>query len=106
MLGGVDNGLFLRSFAGFAVIIFFIFFLRWAFSRGHSVVAGPARRGKADQYGLLQPVAAPKNFIEGEMLRQKLLAVGIKANLTQTLEGPKLMVFTKDLKTARAILDS
>jgi hypothetical protein len=106
MLGGVNNGLFLRSFAGFAVVIFFILILRWAFSKGHSVVAGPAKRGKSDQYGLLKPVAAPLNFIEGEMLRQKLLAVGIKANLTQTLDGPRLMVFERDLKTARAILDS
>jgi len=106
MLGGVDNGLFLRSFAGFAVVLFFILILRWAFGRGKSVVAGPARRGKSDQYGLLKVVASPLNFIEGEMLRQKLLAVGIKANLTQTLDGPRLMVFERDLKTARAILDS
>jgi len=106
MLGGADNGLFLRSFAGFAVVLLFIFILRWAFSRGNSLVASPAKRGKSDQYGLLQPVASPKNFIEGEILRQKLLAVGIKANLTQTLEGPRLLVFAKDLKTARAILDS
>ena len=106
MLGGVDNGLFFKSFAGFAVILLFILLLRWTFSRGHSLIPGPGRRGKADQYGLLRPVASPSNFIEGEMLRQKLLAVGIKANLTQTLEGPRLMVFERDLKTARAILDS
>ena len=106
MLGGVDNGLFFKSFAGFAVILVFIVLLRWTFSRGHSLVPSPSKRGKVDQYGLLRPVASPTNFIEGEMLRQKLLAVGIKANLTQTLEGPRLMVFEQDLQTARAILDS
>jgi hypothetical protein len=106
MLGGVDNGLFFKSFAGFAVILLFIILLRWTFSRGHSLIPSPGRRGRDDQYGLLRPVASPTNFIEGEMLRQKLLAVGIKANLTQTLEGPRLLVFERDLKTARAILDS
>ena len=106
MLGGIDNGLFFKSLAGFLVIAFFILVLRWAFSGGHSLIERPARRGKANEYGLFVPVASPTNFIEGELLRRKLLAVGIKANLTQTLEGPRLMVFKKDVKTARAILDS
>ena len=106
MLGGIDNGLFFKSFAGFVVVAFFILVLRWAFSSGHSLIERPGKRGKEDEYGLFVPVAAPKNFIEGEILRQKLLAVGIKANLTQTLEGPRLMVFKKDLGVARATLDS
>ena len=105
MLGGIDNGLFLKSFAGFVVIAFFILVLRWAFSSGHSLVERPARQGKADEYGLFVPIASPTNFVEGEMLRQRLLAVGIKANLTQTLEGPRLMVFKKDARTARALLE-
>jgi len=40
------------------------------------------------------------------MLRQKLLEAGIKANLTQTLEGPRVMVFAKDANIARAVLAS
>lgn len=106
MLGGIDNGLFFKSLAGFAVVVVFIFILRWAFSNGNSLVERPSKRGKSDEYGLLVPVASPTNHIEGEMLRQKLLAVGIKANLTQTLDGPKLMVFKKDIGIARAVLDS
>ena len=31
MLGGINNGLFLHGFGGFAVVIGFIFFLKWAF---------------------------------------------------------------------------
>jgi hypothetical protein len=106
MLGGINNALFFKSFAGFVVIALFILILRWAFSTGHSLVERPSKRGKADEYGLFVPVASPSNFIEGEILRQKLIAVGIKANLTQTLEGPRVMVFKADAKTARAILDS
>jgi hypothetical protein len=40
------------------------------------------------------------------MLRQQLLAVGIKANLTQTLDGPRIMVFERDARAARAVLRS
>ncbi len=106
MLGGIDNGLFFKSFAGFAVIIFFILFLRWAFGNGKSLIAKPGSLGTEQEYGLLVSIAAPKNFIEGEMLRQKLLAEGIKANLTQTIEGPRIMVFERDVRTARAVLKS
>jgi hypothetical protein len=106
MIGGIDNGLFFKSFAGFAVVIFFIFILRWAFGSGKSLIAKPSKPGSADEYGLLTVVASPKNFIEGEMLRQQLLAVGIKANLTQTLDGPRIMVFERDARAARAVLNS
>jgi len=106
MLGGIDNGLFFKSFAGFVIVAVFALFSRWAFSSGKSLVARPSKRGKADEYGLLVPVASPTNFIEGEILRQKLIAVGIKANLTQTLDGPRLMVFKRDIRVARAVLDS
>ena len=106
MLGGINNGLFFKSLAGFAVVAVFILILRWAFSSGGSLIERPRKRGKSDEYGLFVPVASPTNHIEGEMLRQKLLAAGIKANLTQTLDGPRVMVFKKDLGIARAVLDS
>lgn len=35
-----------------------------------------------------------------------LTVVGIKANLTQTLEGPRIMVFEWDARIARAVLNS
>ena len=63
------------------------------------------RMGNEDEYGLLRVAHSPKNHIEGEMLRQKLLSVGIKANLSQTKNGPKILVFEKDLKIAKATLN-
>ena len=56
MLGGIDNGLFFKSFAGFAVVAFLALILRWAFSNGKSLVERPGRRGKADEYGLFVSV--------------------------------------------------
>jgi len=62
--------------------------------------------GSEDQYGLLKVAHSPKNHIEGEMMRQKLIAVGIKATLSQTKDGPRILVFEKDLKIAKATLNS
>ncbi|MFM7350667.1 MAG: hypothetical protein ACKO1P_00220 [Actinomycetota bacterium] len=106
MLGGVNNQLFFQSLAGFAVMLVLIGLLKWAFARGNSVVARPLRVGNDEEYGLLRVVARPGNHIEGEMLRQKLAANGIKATLTQTKRGPRVMVFEKEVKAAEAILRS
>lgn len=106
MLGGIDNSLFFSSFAGFAVLGVLIILLRWAFSRGSSVIERPKLVGQDSEYGLLQVVAAPSNHIEGEMLRRKLSEHGIKATLTQTKSGPRLFVFPEELKAAEAILRS
>jgi endonuclease YncB( thermonuclease family) len=106
MLGGVDNHLFIMSLAGFPVVLFLIFMLRWTSARGKSVVARNAKPGREDEYGTLVAVASPPNHIEGEMLRQKLIAVGIKATLTQTKDGPRIFVFPKEESAARAHLRS
>ncbi|MBU3692922.1 MAG: hypothetical protein FGM47_05320 [Candidatus Nanopelagicaceae bacterium] len=106
MLGGIDNSMFFSSFAGFAVLGVLILLLRWTFSRGSSLIEKPAKTGEDREYGLLAVVAKPNNHIEGEMLRQKLAAHGIKATLTQTKSGPRLFVFPEEEKAAAAILRS
>jgi hypothetical protein len=40
------------------------------------------------------------------MLKQKLMAAEIRVNLTQTFDGPALMVFESDFKIAQAVLKS
>lgn len=106
MLGGINNALFLTSFAGFFVLGVLIIILRWAFSRGHSVVERPLKVGNENEYGMLEVVAAPTNFIEGEMLKRKLQEHGIKATLTQTKQGPRILVFPDEVKVATAVLRS
>ena len=106
MLGGINNSLFLVSLSGFLVIAVMIVILKWAFSNNKSVIEREKRIGNDDEYGLLRVAHSPKNHIEGEMLRQKLLSVGIKATLSQTKNGPKILVFEKDLKIAKATLIS
>jgi hypothetical protein len=66
----------------------------------------PIKAGKKDEYGLLKPLQTPSNYIEAQMALQKLIDSNIKATLTQTLDGPQLMVFEKDLAIAKSILTS
>jgi hypothetical protein len=106
MLGGVDNKLFFMSLAGFPAVLFLIFMLKWTSARGKSVVASAPKQGREDEYGSLIAVASPSNHIEGEMLRQQLIAVGIRATLTQTKDGPRLFVFPNEESAARAHLKS
>lgn len=81
-----------------------VLLLRWTFRRGSSVVAAPARPGSEEEYGLLVPVASPGTYIEGEVLRRTLEAAGLRANLAQTLDGPRVMVWPDDVERARAVL--
>ena len=106
MLGGVNNSVYLISLSGFLVVGILAIILRWAYSSNNSLIERGKKIGSDDQYGLLKVAASPKNHIEGEMLRQKLLSVGIKATLSQTNTGPKILVFEKDLKIAKTTLDS
>ncbi len=106
MLGGINNGLYLVSLSGFLIVGVMALILKWAFSGNKSVIEREKKIGNEDEYGLLRVAHSPKNHIEGEMLRQKLLSVGIKATLSQTKNGPKILVFEEDLKIAKATLNS
>ena len=107
MLGGIDNALFLSSFGGFVVVGILIFFLKWAFSSNDKkLIITPISEGKKDEYGLLKALPTPGNYIEAEMALLKLKDSNIKATLTQTLQGPSLMVFERDFSIALAILKS
>jgi hypothetical protein len=86
---------------GFGIMVLL---LRWTFSSGHSLVERRPKTGSPGEYGLLAAVAAPSTMIEGEQLRLRLAASGIRANLVTTTEGPRLMVFDRDLGVARAVL--
>jgi len=83
-----------------------ILLLRWAFSSGHSLVERRPTRGTEREYGLLVTVAAPKTFVEAEVLRRKLEDAGLRATLAPTVQGPRVMVFPEDASVARALLDA
>ncbi len=106
MLGGINNGLFFQSFGGFVGLALLIIVLKWGFASNRKMIVTPIKAGKKDQYGLLKALETPSNYIEAQMVLQKLIDSNIKATLTQTLDGPQIMVFEKDLRAASAILKS
>lgn len=86
------------------VMAIVVLLLKWAFSRGHSLVADEPSPGTADEYGLMVPVAGAEDYIRAEMQRRMLADHGIKVNLVRTTEGPRLMVWRKDRDKALDLL--
>ena len=82
-------------------VVLLVLLAKWAMSRGHSLVARP---GRETDYGVLVPVASPGTYAEGEMLRLRLVNAGIRANLAQTMDGPRVLVWPTDEGRARQIL--
>lgn len=78
-----------------------VLLMRWAFRRGGSLVVP---RGRADQYGMLTPVAEPPDFVRGEIMRRRLEDAGIRANLASTLDGPRILVWPQDEERAKQVL--
>jgi hypothetical protein len=87
-----------------AVIGVMVLVLRWAFSRGGSLVARRPEPGAESDYGMLTAVAAPWTYAEAEMSRRRLEDAGIRATVAQTVEGPRVMVFARDEPAARRLL--
>jgi hypothetical protein len=92
-------------FIAFAAVGVLIMVLRWAYStRRDSLLSTPVHRGREGEYGLLVPVATPQSQVAGVRARQRLEEAGIKATLTRTESGLRLLVFPDDLQRARQIL--
>ena len=53
------------SLAGFPVVLFLIFILKWTSAKGKSLVERSPTIGSEDEYGTLVAVAEPNNHIEG-----------------------------------------
>lgn len=80
--------------------------LRWAYRPGGSLVAKPVRRGASTDYGLLVPVSFPGSYVEGEIIRRRLVDAGVRATLAMTQDGPRVMVFPEEAEPARRVLAS
>jgi hypothetical protein len=91
----------LVAFAGVGVLIAV---LRWAYARGGSLVVGPSRPGRPDEYGLLVPISAPQSATEAADALERLDSGGVRATLASTSSGPRLMVFADDEALARRLL--
>jgi hypothetical protein len=50
------------------------------------------------------PIASPGTYVEGEIARRRLEDAGIRCNLAQTLEGPRILVWPADADKAKRVL--
>jgi hypothetical protein len=98
-----------RALLAIGTVLILILLLRWAFGNGQtrtSLVARKPTVGHSNEYGLLVAIAAPGNYIEGEMLCRRLEDAGIRTNLVSTTDGPRVMVFPEHESIARQLLAS
>jgi hypothetical protein len=89
-----------------AVLALLVLLLRWSFGRGHSVVAPPARTGPPTEYGMLTPVAAPRDTREAGRAEQVLRAAGIPCTVAQTTDGLRVLVWPNQADGALHALGS
>lgn len=98
-----------RALLALATVGVLMLLLRWAFGNGRrrtSLVERKPTVGHSDEYGLLVSIAAPGNYIQGELLCSQLVDAGIRTNLVTTADGPQVMVFAEDESIARQLLAS
>lgn len=87
------------------VMAVFVLVLKWAYSsRPDSLLSRRPRRGAEHEYGLMAPVAAPKDAAEGQETCALLHAAGIRSRVVDTSDGLRVMVWPEDLGRARAVL--
>jgi hypothetical protein len=88
-----------------AVFTLFVLVLRWAYSdRKDSLLARRPRTGSEHEYGLMSPLAAPKDAAEGREICALLTAANIRSRVVNTHDGIRVMVWSEDLPRARALL--
>lgn len=87
-----------------AMLVVLAVILRWAFSRGGSVVAAPARSGSPLDYGLLVPIAEPASRGEAAQMLVRLRQAGIHSGVADTTDGLRVMVWPDDAVRAESVL--
>jgi hypothetical protein len=89
----------------FVVVGVLALILRWAWSsRPESLLSERPRAGLDTDYGLLVPVAAPIDAVDGRRLAERLDRIGVRSTLTTTASGLRLLVFPADAERARGAL--
>ena len=79
--------------------------LRWAYSeRKDSLLSRRPRTGAEHEYGLMVPLAAPKDAAEGEQIGALLRGAGIRSRVVHTSDGLRVMVWPEDQTRARDLL--
>jgi hypothetical protein len=94
----------------FAVIIplgLLVLILRWAFSRGDSLVRRvDTRPADPKTFGLLTGVHTTKAYADARKLVEKLTSAQIRATAARTTDGWTVYVWPKDVDAAQDVIRS
>gem|GEM_PF-506447 len=86
------------------VITVLVLVLRWSHARPSPLVTKSKKITPANDYGLLVPVAAPPTQREAQKLVNLLGSRSIKATLTNTTDGLRILVWPHEVTRANQIL--
>jgi hypothetical protein len=86
-----------ESVVAVVALLLIVLMCRWVFAPTHTHVHAE----RPADYGLLVPVAASPTAADAEMLRDVLVAEGIRASVGA---GHEVLVFAEDLDRARALV--
>lgn len=96
---------FAAPLIGLIVVGGLVVFLRWAFSRGDSLVrrhdTTPAPR---DTFGLLIDIRTTDSYSEARRLVERLTEARIRATAARTTDGWTVYVWPADERAARTLL--
>lgn len=81
-----------------------ILLLRWAFSRGKSVVSRPVVQASSTEYGLMRSVGRFSTDHDAQETASHLTAANVRANVVRTADGIHVMVLRDDLPAAQLAL--
>jgi len=78
---------------------------RWMTGQRASLIEREAQSGPPEEYGLMIPVASPRNGAAADQVRARLGEAGVASRAVSTTEGLRVMVWAEDVVRARAVLD-
>lgn len=79
---------------------------KWMTGGRASLIAEEPTPGAAEEYGLMIPVASPRNERAATEVEARLAEAGLRARSVQTTQGWRVMVWAEDVSRARAVLDT
>jgi hypothetical protein len=93
--------LLVLAFVGVLVLL-----LRWAFSRGDSLVRRADRPADPDRFGLLTDVQSAPSYAEARKTVEALTRARIKATAARTTQGWTVYVWPADVDAAYDVIRS
>lgn len=99
-----SSSVLLSPLVSFVALGLIVLICRWVFGTGKR--PAPPRRPDSEDLGLLVPVAAVRTRDDADMLHELLTEAGIRAGVSEGVDGVRVLVFGKDLERARQLVSA